>query len=260
MSLRRISLGVVGTAIAFYFLAPILVIVIFSLSDRRILTFPPTGLTLDWYVAAVTDPNWTVPIVRSLVIAAATIVSATLLGTLAALALTRGGLRGARLIGAVILAPLIVPTIVVAVGLYLAYAQIQLHGTYPGFVLAHTALALPYATVSVAAGLRTIRRSHELAASSLGASPAQTFRFITLPAMLPSVMVAALLSFAIAWDETVVSIFLSTPRFKTLPVAIWENVRETVEPMAAAISTILIVVASFTLLIAYLLRSRTSGS
>ena len=157
-------------------------------------------------------------------------------------------------VNGLILAPLIVPIVIVAIGMFSLYVRWRLGGSLVGLVLAHTALAVPFVVVSVSASLRTMDRNLELAAANLGANPRQTFRRVTLPIILPGVIAGAIFAFITSWDEVVVAIFLTSARFRTLPVEMWEQVRQAVDPTVAAVATTLLVVTTVLLLILLVVR------
>jgi putative spermidine/putrescine transport system permease protein len=251
---RRLLLAALGALTVFYLLAPTLVIIPLSFTETRSLTFPPTGFSLEWYERMFTDRQWSTGLVNSLQVAALTTVLATALGTLAALGIVRGRFPGKAFANALIVAPLIVPVVVIGIGMFAVFVRWRVSGSLAGLVLAHTALALPFVVVNVATSLRTLDRNLELAAMNLGAGPGRTFLRITLPIILPGVFAGAVFSFITSWDEVVVAIFLTTARFRTLPVEMWEQVRQTVDPTVAAVSTTLMLVTTVLLLLVLVAR------
>ncbi len=251
---RRILMAALGALTVLYLLAPTLVIVPMSFTEARILSFPPQGFTLQWYEKMVTDRQWSTGIVNSLEVAVLTTVLATVLGTLAALGLSRGRFAGRSLVNALVLSPLIVPVVVIAIGMFGLFVQWRLAGSLVGLVLAHTALALPFVVVAVSASLRTMDRNLELAAANLGANPRRSFFNITFPIILPGVVTGAIFAFITSWDEVVVAIFMTSARFRTLPVEMWEQVRQAVDPTVAAVSTTLLVVTTVLLVMLLVVR------
>jgi putative spermidine/putrescine transport system permease protein len=251
---RRILMVALGALTVFYLLAPTLVIVPMSFTEARILSFPPEGFTLGWYERMVTDRQWSTGLVNSFQVALATAILATVLGTLAALGLTRGRFLGRTAVNALVLSPLIVPVVVIAIGMFGLFVQWRIAGSLVGLVVAHTALALPFVVVAVATSLRTMDRNLELAAANLGADPRRSFLHITLPIILPGVMTGAIFSFITSWDEVVIAIFMTSARFRTLPVEMWEQVRQAVDPTVAAVSTTLLVVTTLLLLLLLVVR------
>ena len=251
---RRILMAALGSLTVLYLIAPTLVIVPMSFTETRILSFPPQGFTLEWYERMITDRQWSSAIANSVQVAILTTILATVLGTLAALALARGRFPGKTAVNGLVLAPLIVPVVIVAIGMFSLYVRWRIGGSLAGLVLAHTALAVPFVVVSVSASLRTMDRNLELAAANLGANPRQTFRRVTLPIILPGVIAGAIFAFITSWDEVVVAIFLTSARFRTLPVEMWEQVRQAVDPTVAAVATTLLVVTTALLLLLMVVR------
>jgi putative spermidine/putrescine transport system permease protein len=251
---RRLLMAALGALTVFYLLAPTLVIVPMSFTQARILSFPPEGFSLQWYQRMFTDPQWAAGIQHSAEVATLTAVLATILGTLAALGLTRGRFPGRTLVNALALSPLIVPVVVIAIGMFGLFVQWRIAGSLAGLVVAHTALALPFVIVNVGTSLRTIDRNLEMAAANLGADPRRSFLHITLPLILPGVLAGAIFSFITSWDEVVIAIFMTSARFRTLPVEMWEQVRQVVDPTVAAVSTTLLVVTTALLLVLFVVR------
>jgi putative spermidine/putrescine transport system permease protein len=189
-------------------------------------------------------------------VATLTAILSTVLGTLAALGIVRGRFPGKGLANALILSPLIVPVIIIAIGFFAFYSIVRLTGSLPGLVLAHTALAVPFVIINVGTVLRTMDRNLELAAASLGADPVRTFWRVTFPIILPGVFAGALFAFITSWDEVVVSIFMTNTRFRTLPVEMWEQVRQVVDPTVAAVATVVMIVTTTLLLFVFVARRR----
>jgi putative spermidine/putrescine transport system permease protein len=192
---RRILMAALGALTIFYLLAPTLVIVPMSFTEAEILSFPPQGLSLQWYEHMLTDHQWSTAMVNSLIVAVLTAALATVLGTLAALGLSRGRFPGRSLVNGLVLSPLIVPVVVIAIGMFGLFVQWKISGSVLGLVLAHTALALPFVVVNVGTSLQTMDRNLELAAANLGANPRRSFMHITLPIILPGVVAGAIFAF-----------------------------------------------------------------
>jgi len=251
---HRLLLMAMGGLTVLFLVAPTLIVVPMGFSSSNILAFPPPGWSLEWYEQAFTSKAWTSGLVNSVQVAVVTAVVATILGTLAALGLTRGRFPGRGALNTVILSPLIVPTIIIAIGMFSLYVRWKITGSLLGLVVAHTALAVPFVVVTVSTSLRTMDRNLELAAQNLGADPVRTFRRITLPLVMPGVFAGALFAFLTSWDEVVTSIFLTTTKFRTLPVVMWEQVREVVDPSVAAVATLVLVVTTTVLALAFVVR------
>jgi len=251
---RRLLLLSLGALTVFFLMAPTLVVVPMSFTASNSLTFPPEGFSTRWYERMITDPQWSTGFVNSAQVAFLTAVLATVLGTLAALGTVRGRFPGKGAVNALVLSPLVVPVIIIAIGMFSVFVRWKITGSLVGLVLAHTALAVPFVVVNVATSLRTMDRNLELAAMNLGADPVRTFFRITLPIVLPGVFAGALFAFITSWDEVVVSIFLTTARFRTLPVEMWEQVRQVVDPTVAAVSTTLLTVTTTLLVLVFVVR------
>jgi len=251
---RRLALLALGTATVVYLVGPMLVILPMSFTGARILSWPPEGFSLQWYERMVADPQWSRGFLNSLQVATLTALLSSVLGTLGALGLVRGRFPGRAIANALILSPLIVPVIIIAIGFFAFFVSFRLTGSLVGLTLAHSALAVPFVIVNVGAVLRTMDRNLELAAANLGANPWRTFRWITLPIILPGVLAGALFAFITSWDEVVVSIFMTTARFRTLPVEMWEQVRQVVDPTVAAVASVLMVVTTTLLVFVFVVR------
>jgi putative spermidine/putrescine transport system permease protein len=247
-------LAALGGLVVFFLIAPTLVVVPMGFTSAPILSFPPPGFSTQWYEKMITDPQWRTGFVNSAQVAVLTALVATVLGTFAALGIVRGRFPGRSVVNGLVLSPIIVPVIIIAIGVFSLFVRWRLSGSMVGLVLAHTALAVPFVVVNVATSLRTMDRNLELAAMNLGAGPARTFQRITLPLILPGVLAGALFAFITSWDEVVVSIFLTTARFRTLPVEMWEQVRQVVDPTVAAVSTTLLLVTTIALLLVFVIR------
>ena len=221
---------------------PVLIVVPTSFSDSAFLTFPPKEWSLRWFQNYFESPDWRASTIASLRVAVLVTLLSVVLGTAAALGLVRGRVRFKAAISGLVIAPLIVPYVIVGLAVYAVALDLGLTETTLGFVLVHTALAVPYVVVSVAAALASFDRRLEQAAMSLGASPSVTFLKVTLPLIAPSVASGALFSFITSWDEVVVSLFLSGPEVTTLPVRMWSGVRVQIDPTVAAISTMLLLI------------------
>jgi putative spermidine/putrescine transport system permease protein len=251
---RRLLLLVLGTLTVVFLVAPMLVIVPMSFSTSPILSWPPEGVSVHWYQKMVTDPQWSRGFVNSAQVAVLTAIVAAVVGTLASLGIVRGRFPGKSIVNALVLSPLIVPVVIVGIGFFSFYARLKLVGSLPGLVLAHAALAVPFVIVNVGTALRTMDRNLEMAAANLGADPVRVFWRITFPIILPGVVAGALFAFITSWDEVVVSIFMTSARFRTLPVEMWEQVRQVVDPTVAAVATSLMAVTTTALLLVFVVR------
>ena len=239
MNVYRLALSAFGVLMVVFLVAPTLVLVPVSFSSGRAMAFPPPGFSFRWYETILTSNTWSFSTVVSFQIALLTAVLATVLGTLAAFGLVRGSFPGRGVANAVLLSPMIVPVVIVAIGMFAVFASWRLAGSPLALIVAHTVLTLPYVIVNVGASLRTVDRTLEAASMNLGAGPLRTFRYVTLPLILPGVLAGALFAFIVSWDEVVVSIFLSSPFLQTLPVVMWNQISDAIDPTVAAVATLL---------------------
>lgn len=247
---------VAGWAVIFFMVAPITIIFPLAFSDAPFLQFPPPGYSTRWFENYFGRVDWVRPTITSFEVAVVTMVLATATGTLAAVGIVRGGFRGTKAILGLLLAPIIVPTIVLAVALYYLFAGYGLIGTRTSLILAHTVLAIPYVVVVVSAALERTDPSLEQAAWTLGAGRIAAFRRVTFPLIKPAVIVAALFAFLASFDELVIAIFISGTRATTLPKRMWDGIREEIDPTTAAVAALLILLSVALLFVAETLRRR----
>ena len=252
----RVLLWVLVALVLFFLVFPVFVVVPVSFSSAKYLQFPPPGWSLQWYENYLIRPGWVDATFLSIRVALVTTLLATILGTAASLALVRGRFPGRNAINSFMVSPLVVPTIIVAIGIYFFYARVRLVGHPLGLSLAHTALALPFVITNVSATLHGFDERLEFAAMNLGANRWQTFRRVTLPIIRPGVFAGALFAFITSFDELIVALFVSGTGAVTLPRKMWDGLRQEIDPTIAAVSTILITLSIAILLTAELLRQR----
>lgn len=219
---------------------PIFVIIPISFSSAKYLQFPPRGFSLQWYRDFFSNRVWISATLLSLRVATITMVFATILGTMASIALVRGKFKGKNLIYGFILSPMIIPVIIVAVAVYFFFAKLHLIGTSLGLILAHTVLALPFVVVNVSATLKGFDETLEWSAMSLGASRFKAYMKVTFPLIRPGIISGALFAFITSFDEVVIAIFISGAYAVTLPKQMWDGIRIHINPTIAAVSTILV--------------------
>jgi len=220
---------------------PALFLIPVSVSTSAFIEWPPTFFSGRWYAAIVDSPQWLSAASRSLTVATLSALLALVVGTPAAFALTRFRLPAKSAVMAMILAPLIVPRIVTAVGLFYLFAQIGLIGTTLGLVLGHAVLSVPYVTITVMAVLKHHDWRLEQAASTMGARRTATLRRITLPLIRNGLIAAYLFAFVTSFDELTIALFVTGGLFGTLPKQMWDDALLKVSPTLAAVSVILLV-------------------
>jgi putative spermidine/putrescine transport system permease protein len=250
---RALRLGLVAATVVFL-IAPMLLVLAISFSSASFLTFPPPGWSLRWYESVFTDPAWSETLLNSVQVMVPTALLATALGTAAAIGLVRGDFPGKRAVTGVLMAPLVVPVIVIGAGIYEMFSHLGANGSFLGFVLAHTVIAVPFVISIVSAALNSVSEHYEKAALTLGATPWVAFRRVLLPLIAPSVLSGFLFAMVISFDELVISLFISTPDFKLVTVQMWSDVMGDVNPTIAAVGSLLFVASLLVLLLETLMR------
>lgn len=251
MTMKRVLIAF-SVLVIFLLIVPTLVIVPISFSASPSFDFPPKGWSLQWYEKFLTDREWLKALGNSVLVAILTAIVATVAGVLASLGLSRLKYRGKSLLENYFLAPMIVPGIVIAIGLYSLFIRLDLLGTIPGFVFAHTIVALPLVIINVMASLQGVDPKLAQAAASLGASKARTFFTVTLPLIVPGVTAGALFAFVTSFDEIILSLFIQDPSLQTLPVKIYRSVTQSTDPTVAAVAVITMAVSMVVMLAAQL--------
>lgn len=242
-----------------FLLFPTLLLIPVSFGAAEHLQFPPRTLSVRWYAAYLHDPDWIRPTLFSVRVAALTAVSATLGGSMAALALVRGRLDRSGTLSSVFVLPLVFPGIVYAIAVLLLFAPLRLTGTLAGFVLAHTVLASPYVVLIVSAALTRSAPDLELAAMSLGASRLISIMRVTVPLIAPGILSGAVFAFHSSFDDATVSFFISGVTDKSLPRKMFENVEFSVSPVLAVVSTLFTVVTLIALALVSAWSARRPG-
>lgn len=250
----RLPLRLWAGVAALLLVAPTLVVIPLSLTDKRSFAFPIEGWSLQWYENFFTDPRWLNSLGTSLALACVVGVVATVMGTLAAL-----GLRGlrARLASAAqitMMLPILIPGIVAAIAIFGMYLRWGLSGSPLGIALAHIALAIPFVLIPVTTALRGLDETQIRAAAVLGAGPVARFTQVQLPVLLPGIMTGFIFAFVTSLDEVVVAYFLQSPTVRTLPVQMYSSVTVETDPSIAAASTLLLVLSTLIILIPRLVQ------
>lgn len=248
MEARSLLFRVFALMVYGFLFAPIIVIAIASVNPDGI-TFPPTGITGQWYVAILDDTQLISAALISVVVAiAATIVTLPLI-ILMSLALRDASFRGSVLLENFFLAPISVPQVVIGLALLIYFNMFGLVGTVTGLVLAHLVITIPYALRTVLATLKNFDPALEEAATNLGASRYQRVRYITLPLARPALIAGAGFAFVMSLTNFTISVFLVGTQTVTLPVQIFQYVTFSIEPSVTAIATIVTLVSLVTVLL-----------
>lgn len=238
-AVRVVLYGLTALVLAFLVL-PILAIVPLSFNSSSFLSYPIPGFSLRWYGELVGSSGWSSALRNSVLVASATTALATPLGTLAALGLTRLSSALKPLLIALLLAPMFVPVIIVAVASYFLYAKLGVAHSFVGLVLGHTVLATPFVVLVVHASLQGFDATLLRAGASLGAPPIAVVRTVLLPMIAPGMFAAAIFAFTTSFDEIVVAMLLAGVEQKTLPLKMFEGVRDHISPAITAAATLLV--------------------
>jgi putative spermidine/putrescine transport system permease protein len=242
---RRVGLGrpaflsLVGLLYLFL-LAPLLVVLVISFSSNQFLTFPPKGFSLRWYAGLTTQTVFIEGLKVSLITASIVTVLVLAMGVPAALAIARYKFRGQQLVASLFLSPLIVPTIVLALGVLLILGPAGWANTYQGIVIGHLSITVPYVMRTTLISLQTRDTSCEKAARILGASSWTALRRVTLPIIAPGIVAGAVMAFIVSFDEAVISLFVAQSGARTLPVEVLTYVENQADAAVAALSVCLI--------------------
>jgi putative spermidine/putrescine transport system permease protein len=243
-----------------FLVAPMVIVVIISFSSAHFLSFPPPGFSMQWYRNLFGDPAWADTLTTSIEIVVPSGLLAMTVGTAAALGLSHGKFPGKNVVIGLLMAPIVVPIIIIAAAIYGVYQIWDLNGTMTGFILAHTVLTVPYVVSTVLASLQMMDEQYENAALTLGASPWIVFWRIVLPLILPGVLSGLLFAMVVSFDELVVSLFISSPTVRPVTVKMWSDVLGDINPTIAAIGTLLFLFSLFVLLAEAIARRTSLGA
>jgi putative spermidine/putrescine transport system permease protein len=253
----RVWLPLYGTLVLVFLCLPVLIVAPMSFSSAQSLEFPPPGFSLRWYAALFGNPVWIEAGRNSVVLATLSSTIALICGTTAAYVLVRGPFTGRGVIEANIIAPMIVPSIITAVALYIFFARAGILGTFGGLILGHTVLSVPYVVLVMQSAIRGFDRRIEQVAETLGASRWQVLTKVTLPNILPSAAAAWIFAFVLSFDEVVVTLFISGTHL-TIPKRMFAELALQVNPTITAVATLLIL-CNLVALGVLLLLSRRGG-
>jgi putative spermidine/putrescine transport system permease protein len=239
-----------------FLVLPITVVFPVSLTDKRYLSLPHDAISFEHYANLFASREWLGSIGQSLYIGVVATVLAVVCGTLCAIGCWRLSSRASEAVRALMLLPIVVPTIVYALGIYRFWVDLRLLDTYTGVILVHAVTGIPYVVITVSTALASFDLRLEQAARNLGASRTQTLRRVILPNILPGVVSGTIFAFIHSWDELVVVLFIASRAVFTLPRRIWDGINEHLDPTMAAVATILIAITALLLLIDLWVRGR----
>lgn len=239
-----------------FMVLPVTVVIPISLTDHRYLSLPEHGLSLEHFANLFTSPAWLSSIGQSFVIALASSAIALVAGTLCAIGCWRVHPGLGNAVRLLMLLPLMIPTIIYALGLYRFWIDLRLLDTYTGVIVAHAVTGLPYVVITVSTSLAGFDPRLEQAARSLGATVSQTLRRVVVPNIVPGVLSGAIFAFIHSWDELVIVLFIASRAIFTLPRRMWDGINEHLDPTMAAVAVVLIVVSTGLLLVDLAVRAK----
>jgi putrescine transport system permease protein len=261
MAQRRISrFNVASLTLGLVFLyLPIVILVIYSFNGSRLVTVWG-GWSLRWYHEFFNDSAMIEAAWMSLRIAALSASIATLLGTLAAVGLSRGeSFRGRTLFSGMLYAPLVMPEVITGLSLLLLFVALNIERGFWTVTIAHTTLTMCFVAVVVQSRLGSLDRSLEEAAMDLGCDPVRAFLMVTLPLIIPAIAAGWMLAFTLSLDDLVIASFTTGPGSATLPIRIYSEVRLGVKPEINAICTMVIGLIAIVIVVASLASKLTSA-
>lgn len=237
------------TLFILFLLAPLAAVVAVSFTGKGYLSLPTDGLSLRWFKAILQYPGFIDAFWMSLYLGLASATVAVAVAIPAAIAIGRFRFPGRDAVTAVFMSPLMIPAIVLGVSFLRFFSEVGLSGTFIGIALAHVIIVMPYALRLVLASVTGLPRDAEQAAETLGASRWTVFRRVTLPLILPGIAGGWLLAFITSFDEVTMSIFVASPETMTLPVRMYHHIAQTIDPLIASISTVLILMTVVLMLV-----------
>lgn len=250
--LGKIPLRTVAVLVCIFLVLPSVVVIVSSFTNSASLDFPPRDYSFRWYRALVNDAQWRSAASISFQVALVAMAISTSLGLLAAYGVAKISSEGRKKAAyAVLIAPLVVPSVVFAIAMFGVLAKWGLIGTREGLIVAHTVGCIPYVFVVVYGALLMMDPRLEMAAQSLGATRARTIFKVVLPTIGPALVSGAVLAFIHSFDEVVITSFVAGVSVETLPLKMWVDIQNKVDPTIAAVSTLLILIP-----VAYLVCSR----
>jgi putrescine transport system permease protein len=256
--LSRFNVVSLGLGLAFLYL-PIVILVIYSFNASRLVTVWG-GWSLRWYFEFFHDRAMIEAALMSFRVAAASATLATLLGTLAAVALSRGErFKGRALFSGMLYAPLVMPEVITGLSLLLLFVALDAERGFWTVTMAHTTLTMCFVAVVVQSRLASLDRSLEEAAMDLGCDPVRAFIAVTLPLIAPAIAAGWMLAFTLSLDDLVIATFTTGPGSETLPIRIYSEVKLGVNPEINAICTLVIGLIAAVIVVASLVSKLTSG-
>ena len=243
-----------------FMFAPIAAVIILSFNPQQFGSFPMEGFSFKWYLKLAQNHTILAAFKNSLILGSCTAVLVTLVGIPAAMAFVRYDFCGKNTLNTLLLAPIMIPEVVLGVALLLFIRWLQQPKSFLLLLIGHVVITLPYVLLVVQARLVTIKIEYEEAALVLGANPLQTFKEITLPLLMPAIFAGMLFAFTISFDDVTATLFWATARNQTVPVKIFGMLRNSISPEINALGAVMILLTiSIPLLAGFLSRRFARG-
>jgi putative spermidine/putrescine transport system permease protein len=234
---------ILGWLVLVFLTVPMLVVFPVSVTPNRWISLPSGGISFSHYAAVFGSSDWLSAIGQSVVIATLTMIAAVGIGTATAITAWRmeghWAIPGVRIL---VLLPLIVPTVVSALGMYRVWVDFGIFDSWVGIVIAHTILATPFVFLTVSASLANVDRRIEQASRTMGAGAFRTAWAVLVPSARPGILAGAVFAFITSWDEIVVTMFVTARHIFTLPRMIFEEIHDNLDPAVAAVSAMMMLV------------------
>lgn len=246
-----------GATIMAFLIVPCIIAIPMSFSGSQFLEFPPSSLSLRWYREFFASREWVDSAVVSLIAGCLCMFLTLVIGTMAAIGVSRLPPRLRAWIAPIYLIPMTVPHVLIATSLFLSFAVVGLNSTITGIVVAHTLIALPVVFITVSAGIAMLDAQQERAARGLGATPLEAFMTVTLPQMRESLVAAGVFAFISSFDETIIVLFITGGRTSTLSRTMFYNMRDEVNPTLAAVASMIVAASLALFLVSSLFRRST---
>ena len=254
---RKLRKAYIALVLLLLFL-PIFILVAFSFNESK-LNVVFTGFTFDWYANLFKNADLLDAFKNTIIIAVLSTVISTVIGVLSAVGLKKFRFPGHGFIDKLIYIPIVIPEIVLGIALLSIFTLAKLELGFWTVLLAHISFSVPFVITSVRSALFALPKHVESAAADLGASRFQTFWYITLPLIRPSIVSGALLAFTLSMDDVVVSYFAAGPGTNTLPLYIYSNIKTGISPDVNALTSLMLVITVITLTLSAHFQSRKNA-
>ena len=238
--------------LAFLYL-PLLILALYSFNESRI-NAVWSGFTFDWYLSLFKNRRVLEALTNSLIVAVASTLVSTILGTTAEIALNKYQYKYKNVINGLLYLPILIPEIVMGLSLLVLFSQAHIPLGKTSLILAHITFCVSFVVITVNARLEGMRPELEQAAMDLYATPFQTFRYVTLPLAMPGIVAGALMAFTLSIDDFIISFFVAGPNSTTLPLYIYAMVKRGISPEINALSTLLMLATIVLVVLAQILQ------